>query len=180
MNFYIGDMHLWHKNIIRLCNRPFSSVEEMNETIFKNWNNVVTDNDDVYILGDIAFRMSETMIEVFSKLKGRKHLVIGNHDYENLKNVKFKKLFVEIADKIELIDNGLRVFLFHYPIVEWNGYFRGSYLVFGHIHNNVKNRAWKIMREEERALNAGVDINSFRPCTLNELIENNRDFRSRN
>ena len=39
--FIIGDPHFWHRAIINYCNRPFETVEEMNETLIKNWNKVV-------------------------------------------------------------------------------------------------------------------------------------------
>ena len=53
--FFTGDQHFDHANIIRFCNRPFTSVEEMNETIIENWNSIVSNKDDVYCLGDFAF-----------------------------------------------------------------------------------------------------------------------------
>ena len=55
MNFYIGDPHLGHEAIIRLCNRPFADVDEMNEAIVCNWNSAVTNQDTVYVLGDFIW-----------------------------------------------------------------------------------------------------------------------------
>ena len=52
-NFYIADLHFGHKNIIRYDNRQFASVDEMDNTLIKNWNSVVSNDDTVYILGDI-------------------------------------------------------------------------------------------------------------------------------
>ena len=42
--FFTSDTHFWHENIIKFCNRPFSSIEEMNDTIIENWNKVVDEN----------------------------------------------------------------------------------------------------------------------------------------
>ena len=56
MNFYIGDPHLGHEAIIRLCNRPFADVDEMDDAIISNWNSRVTNGDTVFILGDMMFR----------------------------------------------------------------------------------------------------------------------------
>ena len=53
MIFFTSDLHLGHENCIRLCNRPFSSIEEMDETLMENWNHKVTGTDTVYILGDL-------------------------------------------------------------------------------------------------------------------------------
>ena len=56
MNYYTSDLHLGHKNVIKFDNRPYSDVDEMDDCLIKNWNNKVTDNDDVYIVGDFAFK----------------------------------------------------------------------------------------------------------------------------
>ena len=69
--FFISDLHFDHANIIRYCNRPFKSKEEMNRAIIKNWNSTVKDKDSVYILGDVAFGRGHRSIDFWlKKLKG--------------------------------------------------------------------------------------------------------------
>ena len=46
-SFFIADTHFGHSEIMNYENRPFSSVEEMDNTIISNWNSVVSDNDKV-------------------------------------------------------------------------------------------------------------------------------------
>ena len=78
--FFTADTHFGHKNIIKYCNRPFASLDEMNETLIENWNKVVSLEDTVYILGDFAY-CSKTSVEDFLKrLNGEKHLISGNHE----------------------------------------------------------------------------------------------------
>ena len=84
MNYYIADTHLGHDNIRRLSRRPFKTIEEMDKTIIDNWNGRISDNDDVYILGDFSYK-SENTITYLKHLKGKKHLLIGNHDSRLLK-----------------------------------------------------------------------------------------------
>lgn len=170
MIYYTADLHLGHENIIKHCSRPFSDVREMDMTIINNWNSVVYDKDDVYIVGDIAFRGEKgDTISKIKRLKGRKHLIIGNHDGHMIKEAAFTELFVSIEQMGDISDNGRRVILFHYPILEWNGFFRGSYHVYGHIHNGSPDAA-AVMKTLPRAFNAGADLNDFLPQTLDMLI----------
>lgn len=170
--FYTADLHLGHENIIRLCHRPFSSVEEMDETIIANWNSKVKSSDDVYIVGDFSFRSNtENAIACLKRLNGKKHLIVGNHDAENLKNPEFRKQFASINTYLEIRDNGNKVCLFHYPIAEWNGYFRDNvYHVYGHVHDSDTTAGVKLVKSEPRAFNAGVDVNNFYPMTLNDFL----------
>lgn len=179
MIYYIGDMHLGHANVIKHDNRPFSNIEEMNKELIKNYNSVVKDNDEVYIDGDITFKSVTEAIKLVSQLKGRKHLVIGNHDKKNVKNKEFRDLFIDCKEYYDINDNGRRVIITHYPMIEWDGFFRGSYHVYAHIHNNLNN-AGRQMILLERALNSGCMINNYVPVTLDQMIINNNIFKEQN
>ena len=171
MNFYIADTHFGHDNIRRLSNRPFNTTEEMDKAIIDNWNNVITDEDDVYILGDFAFKSGNHPIEYLKKLKGKKHLIVGNHDTKLLKDPNCRKYFVEIVDMKMVDDNGTQIFLCHYPLVEWNGYYRNVIHFYGHIHNTFHNDTTKYAMNMKNAYNVGVDIIGFKPCTLKEILK---------
>lgn len=169
MNYYISDLHLFHNNIIRLCNRPFKSVDEMNEIILNNYNSIVKNTDTVYFLGDVLFAKTKEdqlkAIDLFSKFKGNKILIIGNHDSNSLKFHNFRKLFSRIESYLEIYDNGKKVILFHYPIEEWNGFFRDTIHLYGHVHNNDNN-----LKKIKNRFNVSVDIHDFKPVTLKQLI----------
>lgn len=170
MNYYIADLHLGHDNIRRLSNRPFKTVEEMDKTIINNWNTQVNDNDDVYILGDFSYK-SEDPVAYLKQLKGRKHLIIGNHDMQLLKNPACKKYFVEIVDMKMVNDNGTRIVCCHYPMVEWNGYYNGTLHFYGHVHNTFHNETTQYASKMNNAYNVGVDIIGFTPRTLEEITK---------
>lgn len=92
-----SDTHFGHTNIIDYCDRPFATTEGMNETILQNWNNVVKDNDIVYHLGDVYFgggKGAEYWDWFFPRLKGRKRLLLGNHD--NGKDQRLLQTFQKI------------------------------------------------------------------------------------
>lgn len=87
MIFFTSDLHFWHANVIKYCNRPYASVEEMNEKLILNWNSVVSPKDTVYVLGD--FSLAIRPVETFThRLNGIKYLVSGNHDWGHSYNKK--------------------------------------------------------------------------------------------
>ena len=105
MIYFTSDLHLGHANIIRHCNRPFSSVEEMDETLIRNWAKRVKANDTVYVLGDLMFRNQKSPEEYLSRLKGKKHLIIGNHDKDWIKKCKLEDFF-ESVNGIDYFSDG--------------------------------------------------------------------------
>lgn len=170
MIYYTADLHLGHEKIISMCQRPFRDLEEMHQTIIKNWNARITPEDEVYIVGDVAYRCKMPELESYlTQLPGHKHLITGNHDRHNIKSEIFRAYFDSITDYAEIQDGNNKVILFHYPIQEWNGFFHGTYHIYGHIHNS-RNMANQIMEQLPKAFNAGVDCNGFTPRTLAELI----------
>ena len=82
-----------------------------------------------------------------------------------------RELFVDIRDIMTIHDNDKTIVLCHYPMIEWDGYFRGTYHFYGHVHNNHDNQANKIMSNIDNAYNIGVDILGFMPRTADEIIK---------
>lgn len=80
MIYYIADMHFGHKNVLRFDNRPFADTELMDEVLIHNWNERVTDEDTVYVLGDAFWKNEESSVKIIQRLNGHKHLIRGNHD----------------------------------------------------------------------------------------------------
>jgi len=172
MNFYTSDNHFFHRKIIQYQDRPFSTVEEMNDEMIVKWNKKVKPEDNVYILGDFALTSGINANELLQKLNGRKHLIKGNHDYGFLNDKDFDhSLFVWIKSYEMIEDAGRSIVLFHYPIASWNKQHYSSLHFYGHIHNNAKT-PHPLMLDLKNAFNVGVDVNDFEPKTLNEILEN--------
>ena len=176
MIYYISDLHFGHRNVIAMDGRPFATIEEMDETLIRLWNERVTDEDDVYIVGDFAYRNEYTATWYLRQLKGRKHLIIGNHDWHTTQDAKAMEHFASVEKIHRIEDNGRTVSLCHFPVAEWNGKRHGGYHVHGHIHVR-RDEVYEFMSRFDRALNAGCMINGYRPATLEELMENNMRFR---
>ena len=183
MNYFIADIHFGHQNALAYDNRPFTSVEANDAAIISNWNNVVNIDDYVYILGDISYHNVTKTIEILKKLNGHKILVVGNHDQKFLKNNQFRNEFIEICYYKELdIEGGNKLILSHYPIVAFNGQFRGGIHLYGHVHNsqqwNMVEHFKRISEEERgagtcRMFNVGcmLDYMKFTPRTLDEILK---------
>ena len=174
MNYFIADTHFGHKNILKLCKRPFSTQEEMEKQLVENWNRKVKNNDTIYIIGDL-FWDCYSAERILPNLNGKKVLILGNHDESWVNKFDISKHFISISTLLNTrIDNRF-VTLCHYPMLEWKGSnkegsSKQSYLIHGHIHNKVKPE-YSLLNKNEHCLNAGVDVNDFEPKTLDELIK---------
>ena len=82
--WFTSDLHFWHKNICKYCNRPYETIEEMNEAIIANWNSVIKEDDVVFVLGDLGFCGIEKLRHLMSQLKGKIFLIQGNHDSDKV------------------------------------------------------------------------------------------------
>ena len=169
MIYFISDTHFCHKNIINICDRPFKDVEQMNETMISNWNRVVEPADEVYVLGDFSYKDTVKQTnEILNSLKGKKHLIIGNHDSFLKKESFNRSAFVSISHYYELSYRDARYILFHYPIVEWAHYFRKSVHLYGHLHKQIQpiHEEWG-----RRAISVAADLINFTPISADEIYE---------
>lgn len=173
--FYISDTHFNHENIIHYSNRPFVSVEEMNKSMIAQWNFTVSDHDIVYHLGDFACGSAESAAEIFHRLRGRKVLILGNHDmlrdrpYKSIMDLPWDEPPVQTK---EVKDGNHRVFLSHYAHRTWPGSGNGSYHFYGHSHGSLP--------QYGRSRDVGVDLPDvhFRPRTFSELTASLPEFQS--
>lgn len=136
--FFTSDTHFYHANILKYCNRPFSSVEEMNEKLIENWNSVVGKNDIVWHLGDFSFGKKENVSEIVPKLNGRINLVMGNHDHQKIK-FYYDAGFHRVYDRSVII-NGSYI-ITHAPLQFLNDNCP-FYNIFGHVHDSDMYKTW--------------------------------------
>lgn len=141
----------------------------MNKTLIQKWNNKVSSNDEVYILGDFTMKGAEIAASCLYSLRGRKHLIRGNHDRFADSAAFEPSLFVSIRDYMEITYLNTRFILFHYPIVEWNGYWKGAIALHGHQHNH-KNYNLENRKKGIRRYDVGVDANDMEPVSAEEII----------
>ena len=176
MIYFTADNHFCHGNIIGSCDRPFRDAAEMNKAMIEKWNSYVTDRDDIYILGDFLYRgTARDANEILSRLKGRKYLVRGNHE-KYLDDPAFNQgAFAWVKDYHVLkYEKGLKIVLFHYPMLQWDGSHHGSIHLYGHVHNSgikYPDFGEKLATLSKRAVNVGVDVNDFYPVSIQRVME---------
>ena len=164
--FVTADTHFNHINILKYCNRPFETIEEMNETIIKNWNETVSNNDLVYHLGDfmmgLSIRNHEASFvkfkELVSRLRGKIRLITGNHDKALIKlcNMKNECPFEVIKSRDFVRCQGRKIVMEHRPT-------NTDFLLHGHSHGNVKAKGFI-------RLDIGVDCWDYAPISLEEAV----------
>ena len=176
MILYTSDLHFGHSNVIRFDHRPFADRDEMDHVLIELWNGRVQPDDTVYIVGDLCYRSEHSADWYLRQLRGHKFLVLGNHDLPILGDPKALHYLEGVDNMMNIKDGENEIILCHFPIAEWNGYFHGSYHIYGHIHNR-KGEAYEVMKKMDHALNAGCMINNYMPVSFKELVRNNEIFK---
>lgn len=199
MRYYIADCHFFHGALNdSMDRRGFSSVEEMNEYMIRQWNEKVRPVDEVVILGDLSWGKPDETNELLEQLNGRLFLIRGNHDRFGIHKGYSSKRFGWIKDYEELKDNGRKVILCHYPIPFYNGQFHRlengeakTYMLYGHVHDTDDQRLLEKFQEEVCAstregisgkqvrvpcqmINCFCKYSDYVPLTLDEWVECDR------
>lgn len=154
MYFFSADFHVHHANVLRYCNRPFDSVEEMNEELIRRHNEVVSPKDTFIHIGDFSFASKAKTQEIIDRLNGTKIFLQGSHD-------KWLKGADQIWSKKI---NGIYVVCCHYPMISWPRSHYESILLHGHHHGELQ-------EHRERMLDVGVDTNNYYPYSFEQIVE---------
>lgn len=163
MKFFTSDQHFGHNNIIKYCDRPFKNADIMDRELIRRHNAVVERNDEIFMIGDFSLKSSmhmEYLRKIIKKLKGIKHLILGNHD--SLKPFNYIDIgFTSIHTSLEIEGFVLN----HDPAVSCIN--RNKIFICGHVHN--------LFKTEKNVINVSVEIWEYTPVSLEEIkaITNN-------
>ncbi|NEI64966.1 metallophosphoesterase [Rhizobium leguminosarum] len=137
--YFTADTHFGHA--LMLKDRPFASTDEMDRHLIDAWNSVVKDGDIVWHLGDFSYHDDARTKTIFEQLKGRKRLILGNHDLDNRGDIR--RSIAALAWDIvpthyaECKQDGERVILNHYAQRTWSASVHGSWHLYGHSHGRL-------------------------------------------
>ena len=177
--WFTSDTHFGHQNILRFCERPFVSVEEMDNTIIERWNLKVGKDDIVFHLGDFAFATNKRWQELISLLNGKIYLILGNHDVIRWPGTYTMQLFDRVENQMMLkIDNKYKVYLNHFPFLCYDGTYRNPEDCTIQLHGHVHERVGGIGKDDQRLqyrfpyqYDVGVDNNNFYPVSWEEILK---------
>ncbi len=154
-----SDSHLNHFNIIRYCNRPYHTLDEMNSAIIRNWNSCISDEDIVLFLGDFCFARSAQAkadtIRWTSCLKGHKLIVKGNHDF---KQVHYTDCGWHAEWYQEFVFH--RFSFRHRPDDLWKDAINYDFIFYGHVHEKL------LVNAPINTINVCLDANNMMPLDI--------------
>ena len=169
--YVFSDPHFDSQNIIRNCHRPFASVDEMNAVIIRNYNLTVNKQDICYWLGDVMYDASkEKVFKILSRMRGRKYLIMGNHDRNHSEtwwlSCGFDKVFAH-----PIYDAEHYILLSHEPLPEF-GLNPPIVNYHGHIHNQDYD-----LPDHDQCINVCLEKTDYKPVPLiNPYLQNVRKF----
>jgi len=153
--YFTSDEHYGHTNIIKYCNRPFKTVEEMDGEIIKRHNSLVKFDDMVIHAGDFTLKNEKEAENYIRRLNGKHIFIQGSHDKWN-NNLPY--VWEKTINKIHIV-------VCHYAMRVWpkSHYKNGSIMFYGHSHGNLEplKNQWDV----------GVDNNDFYPVSLDDLLK---------
>jgi len=163
MKYFTADTHYYHYGICESTGRPFSNETEMADTIIRNYNQVVKPEDEVFFAGDFALcNDSNKVRDIVSQLKGKKYLILGNHDQMN-SFVYVDCGFIQVHTSVTLhgSDTGARIVVNHDPCIACLVR-PPSVLICGHVHD--------LFKRIKNVVNVGVDVWDYAPVSLERVM----------
>jgi calcineurin-like phosphoesterase family protein len=166
-----SDEHYFHAKLLGLQNRPFKTVEEMNEAILEGHNSIVKPEDEVWHLGDFFLGVGTEFHKIWPilhKLNGKHHLIRGNHDTDA--KVSFlHKDFASIQHYAEISVCKTKVVMSHFPMLRWHHSDKGSVMLHGHCHGHL------LYPFKAKIMDVGVDPNGFKPVLIEQVVQEMKD-----
>lgn len=172
--WFTADTHFGHANIIKYCNRPFSTVSEMDARLVGLWNATVGVDDVVYHLGDFTMGDIHTAANLWQQLNGQIKIVPGGHDrrwlagfarnYTSWTGHPVEVLPPLVSLEYPALGNGKYpqvIVLCHFSMRVWDRSHYGAWHLYGHSHGTLPGYG--------KSMDIGVDSWNFRPVSLQEV-----------
>lgn len=178
---FTSDLHLFHKNIIHLANRPYRNLEEMHADLLHTHNTTFGPDDIIFNLGDAIHYPKKEKLEdketheLLEQFNGKIYYLPGNHEkkiHVIRDHWRILSLIVDLTVKTKEDPKGQHIVLCHYPFRSWNRSHKGSWHLHGHTHAQLENDNGEKFQTNPKGLfqDVGIDTNNQKPYIYTELI----------
>jgi calcineurin-like phosphoesterase family protein len=173
MRYFTSDHHFFDSDIMSYCDRPYESVEYMNDEMVRRFREKTADASEIYILGDIfggrkprsPFDACRSVMETLGIRARPFHLVLGNHD--TMEEDEYKDIGFSTVKKTDFITlNGMKVMLTHDPCMVQP---LNTLAICGHIHT-LFSENWQPVRNTF-TINVGVDVRNYEPVSESDILD---------
>lgn len=178
--FITSDLHFCHPNILKFARFEFENIQDMEREMIRRWNEVVTFNDVVFVLGDIFWKKPECEThKLIQKLHARRiYIVPGNHDFvyppkreDLLKDPRVIILDDVVALHLYRADGEIfEIYLSHFPLGTWPHRPQGAYNLHGHLHSDPTGHNNEYYSELPKQKDIGMDSNNLYPYDIWEAL----------
>lgn len=181
---FISDTHFGHANIMKYCNRPFQTVDQMDRYMLANMKDIAYAGKTIIHLGDAIWYRSGVDYNSYKLHNAKKHIFVrGNHDNSSAIEMVYPQMFGNIYGKgknwktfsVRILVDDIPILLSHEP--QPKSQFKGcKYNFYGHHHNNIfknpdyfiKDYAW--LFDNESYVNVSVELTEYRPISFQEAL----------
>lgn len=198
--YFTSDLWLGRENILKIANRPYESLEEMENDIIEKWNSIIKDDDTVYVLNNFAVD-PYTAARALKDLNGNIILMNpnsaltyaftgdGNKDNIDLDELISSDGKIVCTSQTIIEDASNDVVICYWPMSEWNGKESGTLHIYGYsypIMKGKKGNMTDIAVEDEITtgrINVCMDKWNFYPVSLKAIksyIRNEKKIRKQN
>lgn len=188
--YFTSDWHVGHANCIEFDNRPFNDLDEMHNTLVKNFNHYVPKHGVTYFLGDMGLCSNGLLNSIVTQLNGTKILVRGNHDGKM--DSMYAAGFDVVIEKAQISIGNDIITMTHCPLKgifredttgmrnsdgtdNWHGEnkHRNKYSIedFGqfHLHGHIHSRKDRGLITDGRQMDVGVPAWNYKPVSISEV-----------
>ena len=168
MVFVTSDLHFCHDREFVWGARGYANVDEMNEAQARKWNEVVTDEDEVWVLGDSMLGDFEKGLSYLKQLKGKIHVCLGNHDTSKREQA-YRDLGWDVQLCARMKYKKISFYLSHYPTITHNIDEKELWQVvvnlYGHTHQTTN-----FYHDDPWMYHVGVDSHDGYPVSMDQVL----------
>lgn len=170
MAIYVtSDLHFGHDREFIWGARGYKNVEEMNKIQLEKYNSIITDEDEVWILGDLVLGDIDGGLKILKQLKGKIHICLGNHD-TGKREKAYRDMGWDVQLCAKLKYKKLNFYLSHYPTITHNLDEKEIWQVvvnlYGHLHQTTN-----FYHDDPWMYHVGVDSHNGYPVLLDDIIQ---------